>query len=356
MSNLSTKQIKNIGIIGGGQLGQMSSVSAQKLGFNVVIYSDITDCPGALVADEMVVGDYLDEKKIEDFAKKVDVVTCEFENIPYKTAKLLSEFVKVCPNPEILKIAQNRIFEKNFVNDSGIKTADFKVVTSKEDLALGLSEFKKAILKTATMGYDGKGQYVLKEGDDLDNIWKNVAGRELVLEKFCPFELEISILVARKENGNLKVFEPTRNIHKNGILDESHYPSGVSDEVVNKAKEAATKLANEMDLVGLLCVEFFVLSSGELLVNEIAPRPHNSGHLTMDAANVSQYEQLIRAITDLELSEVKYEHKGYMKNLIGDDVNDIEKYKNNENAIIHLYGKKEVKEGRKMGHVNILIK
>ena len=354
MSKISTKQITNIGVIGGGQLGQMSCVAAQKLGFRVVIYSDIIDCPGALVADELIVGDYLDEAKLQEFVSKVDVVTCEFENIPYKAAKIIDEFVPICPNPEILKIAQNRIVEKTFVNDCGIKTADFKVITSKEDILVGLSAFKKAILKTATLGYDGKGQYVLNEGDNIDEIWGEVAGKELILEKFCPFEFEISILVARKENGEFKVFEPTKNIHKNGILDESHYPSGASFEVVNKAKERAVKLAQGLELMGLLCVEFFVLSDGEILVNEIAPRPHNSGHFTMDCANVSQYEQLIRAISHLELADVVYERSGYMKNLIGDDVNNISQYEHDDNAIIHLYGKKEVKKGRKMGHVNIL--
>ncbi|MBL6665077.1 MAG: 5-(carboxyamino)imidazole ribonucleotide synthase [Rickettsiales bacterium] len=356
MPTIPAQHIKNIGIIGGGQLGQMSSVAAQKLGFNVVIYSDIADCPGAIVADELIVGDYLDEKKIAEFASKVDVVTCEFENIPYKTAKLLSELVKVSPNSEALKIAQNRIFEKNFVNDCGIKTADFRVINSKDDIITGLAEFKKAILKTATLGYDGKGQYVLNEGDHLDDIWSAVDSKKLVLEKFCPFEFEISILIARKENGNFKVFEPTKNIHKNGILDESHYPSGASLEVVNKAKECAVRLAQKLELVGLLCVEFFVLSDGEILVNEVAPRPHNSGHFTMDGANVSQYEQLIRAISHLDLLDIKYKHSGYMKNLIGEDVNNIDSYQNDENSIIHLYGKKEIKKGRKMGHVNILTK
>ena len=219
----------------------------------------------------------------------------------------------------------------------------------------GLEEFQKAILKTATLGYDGKGQFVLNKGDNLDDVWAQVNGIELVLEKFCPFDLEISILVARKENGETSVFEPTRNIHKDGILDESHYPSNVSAEIVANAKEIALKLSGGFNLVGLLCVEFFVLASGELLVNEVAPRPHNSGHFTMDSANVSQYEQLIRAISDLDLVDVKYERSGYMKNLIGEDVNDIGNYQSDDNAIIHLYGKEEVKKGRKMGHVNILV-
>jgi len=354
LSKISIKQIRNIGIIGGGKLGQMSCEAAQNLGFRVVIYSDVAECPGALVADELIVGDYSDGNKLKEFVGKVDVVACEFENIPYETAKIINETVNICPNPEILKIAQNRVFEKNFINGCGVKTADFKVIESKEGLVAGLQEFKKAVLKTATLGYDGKGQYVLTQGDSMDDVWNNVSGLELVLEKFCPFDSEISILVARKESGETSVFEPTRNIHKDGILDESHYPSGVGADIVERAKDIAIKLSKGFDLVGLLCVEFFVLSTGELLVNEVAPRPHNSGHFTMSGANVSQYEQLVRAISHLNLGDVSYTSAGYMKNLVGDDISDLSIYEQDKNATIHLYGKTEARSGRKMGHVNIL--
>jgi len=356
LSEISTKQIRNIGIVGGGQLGKMSCEAAQKLGFKVTIYSDVKECPGAIVADELVVGDYLDENKVKEFSATVDVVTCEFENIPYRTAKVINELVDICPSPEILKIAQNRIFEKNFINGCGVKTADFKVIETKEDLLKGLKSFKRAILKTATLGYDGKGQHVLTEGDNLDEIWQKVSDRKLVLEKFCQFDLEISVLVARKKSGELEVFEPTRNVHKDGILDESHYPSGVDSDIIKKAKNVAISLAKGLDLVGLLCVEFFVLSNGELIVNEMAPRPHNSGHFTMDGANISQYEQLIRAISNLELKGITYEREGHMKNLIGEDILNLKIYEENINSKIYLYGKREPRKGRKMGHVNILKK
>jgi len=351
---MSLKEIKNIGIVGGGQLGQMSAAAAQRLGFKVVVFSDIADCPAALVADEVFVAPYLDEKALAKFASKVDVITYEFENIPYQTTEFLNNLVKTCPNPQVLKIAQNRILEKNFVNDAGIKTAEFKEIKNLADLKSGILEFKKAILKTATMGYDGKGQYVLEENSDLESVWNENVNKPLILEKFCPFELEISAIIARKENGEICAFEPLKNIHKNGILDESHYPALISAEISSNAKEAATKLAEALDLVGLLTVEFFVLKNGELLVNEIAPRPHNSGHFSMDAAKTSQFEQLIRAICNLEFGDPDYIREGYMKNLIGEDVNDIARYENDDNSIIHLYGKKEVKQGRKMGHVNIL--
>lgn len=346
--------MKNIGILGGGQLGKMSCEAAQKLGFRVIIFSDIKDCPGSLVADELIVASYLDEQALQDFAKKCDVVTCEFENIPFSCVDYLAKFVDLCPKAEFLALAQNRILEKNFINDCDVKTAKFRVIKSKEDIISGLNEFGKAILKTASLGYDGKGQYVLNKGDDLDQIWLENKDCELILEEFCQFKLEISVLVARKNNGDVVTYEPTRNIHKNGILDESHFPANISQDTILKSQALAQKLAQKMQLVGILCVELFILENDEILVNEIALRPHNSGHFSMDAAPTSQFEQLIRAITDLELGEAKYFTTGYMKNLIGDDVNNLADYENNENCKIHLYGKTQAREGRKMGHVNIL--
>ena len=328
--------------------------SAKKLGFNTIVFGDQNNSPASLVADEMIVANYKDFDALKNFASKIDVVTCEFENIPFETADFLSKIVQISPSPEILKIAQNRILEKSFINKIGVKTANWLEIKSLPDLESALSKFKKAILKTATMGYDGKGQFVLNYGDDLVKIWQEVKGKSLILEEFCPFSSEISVMIARAKNGEISCYEPLTNIHKNGILDESHYPAKISEKTKIKAQEIAAKIAEELNLIGILAIEFFALENGELIVNEMAPRPHNSGHFSMDANNTSQFEQLVRVISELELGNVEFVRSGFMKNLIGDDVNNIAEYKENPDAKIHLYGKEEVKVGRKMGHVNIL--
>lgn len=354
MSENFIKKIQNIGVIGCGQLGQMICQSAKNLGFNTVVFGDETNSPASLVADEIFVADYEDFEALKKFANKVDVVTCEFENIPFKTAEFLSQIVKIYPNPEILKIAQNRILEKSFINKIGVKTANWVEIKSLSDLQKSLANFKKAILKTATMGYDGKGQFVLNYGDDLEKVWEEVKNNSLILEEFCPFSSEISVIVARAESGELSCYEPLTNIHKNGILDESHYPAKISENIKIKVQEIAIKIAKNLELIGILAIEFFVLENGDLIVNEMAPRPHNSGHFSMDANNTSQFEQIVRVISGLKLGNIDFVKSGYMKNLIGDDVNNIEDYKNNPHAKIHLYGKKEAKKGRKMGHINFL--
>lgn len=342
-----------IGIIGGGQLGRMTCFAAHAMGFRTVVFTDLENSPASFVTNKVIVADYSDEKALKKFADLIDVATFEFENIPAKTVEFLSSLKPVCPNAEVLKTTQNRILEKNFLNSIGAKTADYVEITSLDELSKNLTKFKKAILKTATMGYDGKGQFVLKEEENLENIWLQVKNQKLILEKFCPFNSEISVMVARSRNGEMAAYEPLTNIHKNGILDESHYPAKISESLKLKAQELAKKIAQELNLVGILAVEMFVVGD-ELLVNELAPRPHNSGHFSMDANVTSQFEQLIRAISGLPLGSTKFHFVGYMKNLIGDDVNNLEKFYQNKNAKIHLYGKAESKAGRKMGHVNLL--
>lgn len=347
------RKITTIGIIGGGQLGRMMCFDAQKLGFHTVILTDQKDSPASFVTNKTIVANYDDKAALAEFADMVDVVTFEFENIPFAAADFLTSKVAVYPNPEILKITQNRILEKNFLNSIGVRTAKYAEILTLTDLKKNLNIFGKAILKTATMGYDGKGQFVLENEQDVDNAWEQTAGKELVLEGFCPFESEASVIVARSINGEVSAYEPLTNIHKDGILDESIYPAKISDSLSKKAQDIAIKIAQELDLVGLLAVEFFAMKD-ELLVNEVAPRPHNSGHFSMDANVTPQFEQLIRAVTSLPLGSAKFHSKGYMKNLIGNEVNDLGKFYTNSRAKIHLYAKSVAKDGRKMGHVNIL--
>ena len=347
------KKILTIGIIGGGQLGRMICFYAHKMGFRTVIFTDQANSPASFVTNEVIIADYSDEEALRKFASKVDIATFEFENIPCEAVEFLSSQVEVCPNAQVLKVTQHRILEKNFLNSIGVKTAEYAEISSLEALQEGLEKFGKAILKTATMGYDGKGQFVLKNAKEAENAWDQAQNHKLILEKFCPFNSEISVIVARSKNNEIAAYEPLTNIHKNSILDESIYPAKISEELKIKAQEVAKKIIEKLDLIGVLAVEFFVMEN-ELLVNELAPRPHNSGHFSMDAAITSQFEQLIRAITGMTLGSTEFHSQGYMKNLIGDEVKDLEEFYQNPRAKIHLYGKGKIADGRKMGHVNIL--
>ncbi|MDX2082454.1 MAG: 5-(carboxyamino)imidazole ribonucleotide synthase [Rickettsiales bacterium] len=349
---------KTIGIIGGGQLGRMICFAAHRLGFRTVIFTDQKNSPASFVTNQTIIADYQDQIALKKFASLIDIATFEFENIPLAAVEFLSTHVEVAPNPQVLKITQNRILEKNFLNAIGIKTVKYAEISSLEDLLKNFEKFKfkksqTAILKTALMGYDGKGQIILKDEIAAKKAWSIFKNQKLILEKFCPFDSEISVIVARSKNGEISAFEPLTNIHKNGILDESHYPAKISKALQIKAQELAKKIAQRLDLIGVLAVEFFVVDD-ELLVNELAPRPHNSGHFSMDAAITSQFEQLVRAIADLPLGSTQFHSAGYMKNLIGDEVKDLEKFYKNPRAKIHLYGKEKIAKGRKMAHVNIL--
>ncbi len=323
------------------------------MGFRTVVFTDQENSPASFVTSSVIVADYQDQAALKKFASLVDVATFEFENIPVAGVAFLASEVAVFPNPQVLKVTQHRLLEKNFLNSIGVKTAEYAEILSLEDLQKNLKNFGKAILKTATMGYDGKGQFVLKNAADAENAWAQASSQKLILEKFCPFDSEISVVVARSKTGEISAFEPLTNIHKNAILDESIYPAQISESLKIKAQDVAKKIVEQLDLVGVLAVEFFVIGE-ELLVNELAPRPHNSGHFSMDASVTSQFEQLIRAITGLPLGSPEFHSKGRMKNLIGSEVENLEKFYQNKRAKIHLYGKDKIAEGRKMGHVNIL--
>ena len=347
------KKITTIGIIGGGQLGRMICFSAHRMGYKTVVFSDVENSPASFVTNQTIVAKYSDKNALKKFAKMVDVATFEFENIPFETANFVASQTSLFPSAEVLKITQNRILEKTFLNSIKVKTAQFAEIKTLDELQKNLKKFGKAILKTTTMGYDGKGQFVLKNAVDADKAWAQAKGQKLILEKFCPFDSEISVMVARSSKGEISAYEPLTNIHKNGILDKSIYPAKISKALQTKAQKLATKIAKEIDLVGILAVEMFVIGN-ELLVNELAPRPHNSGHFSMDANVTSQFEQVVRAITGQKLGAVKFHSKGFMKNLIGDEVKNLKIFEKNPKAKIHLYGKDKIAEGRKMGHVNIL--
>lgn len=351
---ISSKIInKTLGIIGGGQLGRMICFYAQMMGFRTVIFTNEKDSPASFATNQTIIGEYDDQNSLQKFCELVDFATFEFENIPLSCAQYVAERTKLYPKPEVLEKTQNRILEKKFLQENAIETVDFAAISSLNELESQLKKFQKAILKTAMMGYDGKGQFVLGCESDISVIWNQIGNNLLILEKFCPFDSEISVIVARSTKGEIATYEPLTNIHKNGILNRSIYPAKISSELKIKSQEIASKIAQDIDLVGLMAVEFFVCGD-RLLVNELAPRPHNSGHFSMDASRISQFEQLIRAIAGLKLANCDFHSEGEMINLIGDDIHNIEKYLENPLAKIHLYGKKSVKEGRKMGHVNII--
>jgi 5-(carboxyamino)imidazole ribonucleotide synthase len=344
-----------IGIIGGGQLGRMTAMAAARLGYHVHIYCPEHDSPASEVAREVTVAPYNHVKALESFAKSVDVVTFEFENIPHESVELLEKLVPVHPSSELLKISRNRLREKDFINDLGIDTADYAEITSLDSLREALQEFEfPCILKTTEMGYDGKGQVKLSSASSLEEAWSSLHTDEAILEAFVPFEMEISVIVARRGDGEMVVYPPVQNIHENHILKETVLPAPISEQVAQEAVRIAGTIAAEAKLVGVLAVEMFVLEDGSVRVNEMAPRPHNSGHWTLDAAMTSQFEQQVRAICGLPLGSTMPLCGAKMLNLLGDDVAAWEDYLKDPYARLHLYGKAEARTGRKMGHVTFL--
>lgn len=345
----------SIGIIGGGQLGRMMAMAAAELGFYVHIYTPEQNSPASQVAAQTTVASYSDNIALQNFADSVQLITFEFENIPHQSLAFLEQEKPVFPSARILKISCDRLREKTFINEIGIPTAPFREVTDLASLQQAAEELGlPAVLKTATMGYDGKGQLMLKPGCNLENAWQEFAGKIAVFEQFVDFTMEISVIVAASATGVPQCYVPVQNIHKNHILDTTIAPAPISAELSAKAESIAIKIAEGLQLRGLLAVEMFVTAQQEILVNEIAPRPHNSGHWTMDACVTSQFEQAIRAVCGLPLGNTARLCNATMKNLLGDDVLNLQPYLNNNNAKLHLYGKKEIRQGRKMGHINFL--
>ena len=347
---------KTLGILGGGQLGRMSAIAAAELGIRVHIYCPDEDSPAGQVAVRTFTGSYDDKNKLKAFADSVDVVSYEFENIPVDTVRYIGGYKSVYPDGKLLEIAQNRISEKRFLNDIGIPTTRWLPIRSASDIeeALRETELDEAILKTTRFGYDGKGQLVHRAGDDPKKSWKRLGSRELILEEPVDFDCEVSVIVARDKKGQSALYGPVRNEHKNHILWQSTVPASVPDKTAKQARGIALLLAAKVDLVGVLGLEMFVARDGRILANEIAPRTHNSGHWTIDACAVSQFEQHVRTVCGLPVGSPERHSDAVMTNLLGGDVRKMARWYATKDACIHLYGKNEVRAGRKMGHVTVL--
>ncbi len=350
------KSFKKLGILGGGQLGRMSAMAAARLGIVTHIYCPEADPPAAQVAAKTYQADYNDKKALKDFAKGVDVISYEFENIPVETIRYLQKLKPVYPDDRLLEIAQHRPSEKKFLNEIGIATAKWAVATKPDDVLKTLEKWKASscILKTTRFGYDGKGQAKFSRGDDLAKTWASLKSDEIIIEQIIDFQCEISCIVARDSAGKVEIFDPVRNEHKNHILSRTIAPADLPGPILTKAKKYVAALAKEIDLRGVLALEMFVTRDGKLLANEIAPRTHNSGHWTIDACAVSQFEQHVRTVCGLPAGKPVRHNDAVMLNLIGDEVEIIPGYAGKANACIHLYGKDEVRAGRKMGHITLL--
>ena len=344
----------HLGIIGGGQLGSMLASAAKKLNIKTIVYCDDRNAPAQNFSDEFICGNYQDFEKIKEFTNKSDLVTFEFENIPFGILKKISELKQVFPNPEINKIIQNRLTEKDFVNKLNIKTTKYKLIKNNEDLKKSL-DLLPGFLKTSTLGYDGKGQLKINSKKNLDNL-KIDFKKEYILEKLVNLKKEISVIITRFGNKKYEIYEPIENKHKKQILKYSEIPAKINESTVEKSKNWAKQIAEELDYIGTLCVEYFIDDSDTLYVNEIAPRVHNSGHLTINSHNISQFENHIRAVCGLEKKETKKLFNAKMINLIGNDILIYRNKKFNKNEFFFDYQKKEVKPKRKMGHFTKRIK
>jgi 5-(carboxyamino)imidazole ribonucleotide synthase len=348
-----------IGILGGGQLGRMTAVAAAELGYQCHIFCPTPGEPATQVTPLSTIAAYDDKEALSRFAQAVDVVTYEFENVPGDTAGFLASQRPVRPNPNVLRICQNRLREKDFLSSISVPTTPYAGAEGPDALAraaqlLGLP----AVLKTVEMGYDGKGQVLLAREADTTAAWREMAGAQSaaqgILEGFVDFELEISVIVARGLDGTVTTYPPVENRHRNHILDETIVPAPISSAIAKAAETHAHRIAEALDLVGLIGVEMFVTKDGRVLVNELAPRPHNSGHWTQDGCVTSQFEQFVRAVAGLPLGSTERHSDVVMKNLLGEEANDWRAILSDPAAKLHLYGKSEARPGRKMGHVNRL--
>ena len=344
----------NLGIIGGGQLGSMLSVAAKKLNIKTTIYCDDLNAPAQNFCNEFIFGEYNDTSKILEFANKVDFITYEFENIPYETLHEMNKLKPVLPKPSVNRLIQHRLAEKDFINKLNIRTTRYVSIEKLTDIET-LEDFLPGILKTTTMGYDGKGQYPLKKIEDINSLNIDFS-KGYVLEKLVKLKKEVSVIITRFGNNNYEVYDPIENTHQDQILKHSVIPAEVNEKILYQSKDWATQIAEELKYIGTLCVEFFIDRNENLYVNEIAPRVHNSGHLTINAYNVSQFENHVRAVCSLEKIPLKKLSNAEMVNLIG---NQIEPYRQNfkfkDNEFFFDYLKKEIKEKRKMGHITTLI-
>jgi 5-(carboxyamino)imidazole ribonucleotide synthase len=344
-----------IGILGGGQLGRMLAMAAARLGLKCQVFSPDPDSPAFDVVMHATCAEYADVEALELFANDVDVITYEFENVPAATAMVLAARRPVLPAQRILETTQDRLIEKDFVKRLGIGTADYADVSSADTLRAAIARIGlPAVIKTRRFGYDGKGQAIIRDGDDPARIWEDLGTKSAILEAFVPFECEVSVIAARSADGIVECYDVTENEHREHILKTSRAPAAISDALAAEARSIAERIATALNYVGVLGVEMFVVAeNGEprVLVNEIAPRVHNSGHWTLDGASISQFEQHIRAIAGWPLGKPVRHGQVTMTNLIGDDILEYERWLAVPGATVHLYGKGAPRPGRKMGHV-----
>jgi len=342
-----------LGIIGGGQLGSLLADAAKKIKIKTVILSDDINAPAKNFANQFIHGNYNDDNVINKFINLVDLVTYEFENIPYKILKKIDEHKTVLPKPEVNKLIQNRYTEKDFLNKNNIHTTRYVLIKDIEDLKIN-KNFIPGLLKTCLLGYDGKGQYKLYNLKDLSKEIDFT--KEYILEKLVNLKKEISVIVTRFGHQKYEIYEPIENVHEDQILKHSKIPADISEAIRKKSNEWSTNIAEELDYIGTLCVEFFIDKNDNLYVNEIAPRVHNSGHLTINSHNVSQFENHIRAVCGLEKIETKKIYNAKMINLIGDDISNFRNKSFKENEFFFDYQKTEIKNKRKMGHLTTIEK
>jgi len=349
-----TNKVKTIGIFGGGQLGQMLSQAAASLGFKTCIYSPDENSPAFMYSDYQIIAEYDDINKLDEFVEKIDFATIEFENIPIDTIQFISNKIRIFPPINAIEISQDRIKEKNFCRKFGIKTNRFQNIESEKDLK-SWDFSTKSVLKTRMLGYDGKGQIVVNSYQEALDAFNIMGQYPCIIEEFVYFSKEISTITARDKFGSIFTFPPSENIHKNHILDETNVPANISKELEIELYQTSANILENLNYIGILSIEFFMEKDSQaILVNEIAPRVHNSGHWTLDGSNISQFEQHIRAISGMQIVEPELLFKTRMLNLIGEDVNEWNINDSNEKQKIYIYGKDKIKKGRKMGHVNFI--
>ena len=342
-----------LGIIGGGQLGSLLSVAAKRIGIKTVILSDDKNAPAKNFTEKFIFGDYDNKSITQEFIDSVDLVTYEFENIPFSILQSINNEKTVLPKPEINSLIQNRLTEKNFLNDINIQTTQYISIKHIDELREN-ENFLPGLLKTTTLGYDGKGQYKLNSARDISNDID--FSKEYILEKFINLKKEISVIITRFGNQKYEIYEPIENVHEDQILKSSKIPADISEELRIKSTEWSKKIVEDLDYIGTLCVEFFIDKNDNLYANEIAPRVHNSGHLTINSHNISQFENHVRAVCGLEKIKTKKIYNAKMINLIGDDILMYRNKKFSKNEFFFDYLKKEIKNKRKMGHLTIIEK
>ena len=343
-----------LGIIGGGQLGSMLAIAANKLEIKTIIFCDDIDAPAQNFSNEFIHGDYNDQSKINEFVSKVDVITFEFENIPFETLNEINKSKLVLPKPSVNRIIQHRLAEKDFINKLNIRTTRYVSIEKKSEIE-SVQDMLPGLLKTTTLGYDGKGQYLIQKIEDLETLNIDFS-KEYILEKLVKLKKEISIIITRFDNKKYEIYEPVENLHEEQILKYSKIPAEIESKILEQSKLWAMQIAEELKYIGTLCVEFFIDRNDNLYVNEIAPRVHNSGHLTVNAYNVSQFENHVRAVCKLEQIALKKISNAKMKNIIGNEISFYRDKKYEPNEFFFDYLKKEIKSKRKMGHLTTLIK